>query len=298
MARSQEVAVSADLSLEHNQLLPDEKMYLKLTVANRSGQELKLGSVSNWLAFTVLGEKNAVVEQLLDDYDYCTNAPSVPTGSTASCVFNLTPYFNFRQPGNYTIKATIKIPEWQQEVGVAPVAFSIIKGVRLQNIPYTDQAVGVPLMRNGSNQPPEVRKFYLERSDVPGNMQLFVRLTDGTGNHTKRLVPIGPYFSFTPPDVKMDHYNNLHVLHQTSGQKFTYCVIDTLGLMLERQTYEDRGQRPVLRGDDKGEVSVADGVRVLASTDLPPPQINLPVPSPNTNSPVPSTITNSPAGRR
>ncbi len=297
MARSQAVAVSADLSLEHNQLLPDEKMYLKLTVANRSGQDLKLGTVSNWLTFTILGEKNAVVEQLLDDCDYCTNAPTVPTGSTASCVFNLTPYFNFRQPGTYTIKATIKIPEWQQEVNVAPVAFSIVKGVRLQNIPYTDQAVGVPLMRNGSNQPPEVRKFYLERSDVTGNMQLFVRLTDGTGDHTKRLIPIGPYFSFTPPDVKMDHFNNLHVLHQTSGHRFTYCVIDTLGLILERQTYEDTGQRPVLRGDEKGDVTVAGGARVVVDTDLPPPQREAPVPSPNTNPPVPSTNTISPGAR-
>ena len=32
------------MSLEENQLLPDEKMHLKLSLENRSGTELKLGT--------------------------------------------------------------------------------------------------------------------------------------------------------------------------------------------------------------------------------------------------------------
>ena len=39
-----------------------------------------------------------------------------------------------------------------------------------------------------------------------------------------RLVPLGPFFSYSEPDVKLDMYNDLHVLHQTDAKKFTYCV--------------------------------------------------------------------------
>jgi hypothetical protein len=103
-------------------------------------------------------------------------------------------------------------------------------------------------------------------------MKLFVRLTDATGSHTMRLVPIGPYFSFGQPDVKLDRANDLHVLHQTGAQLFTYCVINTLGQILERQTYQYTDQRPSLRGDTGGGVVVFGGRRVETDSDLPPPQ--------------------------
>jgi hypothetical protein len=122
-------------------------------------------------------------------------------------------------------------------------------------------------------------------------MNLFVRLTDGTGNRTTRLVLIGPYVSYTAPDTMMDRYNNFHVLHQTGAQLFTYCVLDTLGQILERQTYQYTDQRPVLRGDDKGGVVVTGGVRVVTTTDLPPPQIEAPSATATGN-------TNMPGGRR
>lgn len=269
--------MSADLSLEQSQLLPDEKMYLRLTIQNRSGADLLLGTVSNWLTFTVLGEKNALVDQLRDDYDYAAGETNVPAGLSASRDFNLTPYFNFRQPGRYTVKATIKIPQWQGEVMTQPVAFTIVNGIRLGNMP--DLSVGVPLLHSASNQPPEIRKYFLERSDANGGMKLFVRLTDASGGRTLRLTPIGPFFSYTQPNVMLDRYNQLNVLHQTGAQVFTYCVIDTQGQILERQTYQYTDQRPVLRGDGKGGVVVFGGARVVTASDLPPAEPASPAPS-------------------
>ena len=83
-------------------------------------------------------------------------------------------------------------------------------------------------------------------------MKLYVRLTDASGSRTLRLVPLGLYFAFSEPDVKLDRFNNLHVLHQTDAKKFTYCVIDTLGQILERQTYQYTNERPFLRADADG----------------------------------------------
>lgn len=157
LARSQGVAVSAELSLEQNQLLPDEKMLLKLRVENRSGQDLKLGTESNWLTFTVLGEKNTVAAPLGTDQDYLEGETNVPAGMSASREFNLTPHFDFHQPGRYSVKATIRIPQWHQEIAVPAVTFTVVKGIRLANLPDLDTPVGVPFLQGRDNQPPEVR---------------------------------------------------------------------------------------------------------------------------------------------
>jgi len=285
LARSQGVAVSADLSLEQNQLLPDEKMLLKLSIQNRSGQDLILGTESNWLTFTVLGEKNAEALAMGTDHEYLQGEANVPAGMSASREFNLTPHFDFRQPGRYSVKATIRIPQWHEEIAVPPVSFTIVKGIRLANLPDIDMPVGVPFLRGEANQPPEIRRYFLERSDATAGAKLYVRLTDAAGSRTERLVPLGPFFSYSQPDAKLDRYNDLHVLHQTGARVSTYCVIDTLGQILERQTYQYTDQRPVLRADGKGGVVVAGGARVVSASDLPPPQEQSSLPPPNPNFP-------------
>ena len=285
LARSQGVAVSAELSLEQNQLLPDEKMLLKLRVENRSGQDLKLGTESNWLTFTVLGEKNTVAAPLGTDQDYLEGETNVPAGMSASREFNLTPHFDFHQPGRYSVKATIRIPQWHQEIAVPAVTFTVVKGIRLANLPDLDTPVGVPFLQGRDNQPPEVRKYFLERTDATVGAKLYVRLTDAAGSQTVRLVPIGPFLSYSQPDVKLDMYNDLHVLHQTGARMSTYCVVDTLGQILERQTYQFTDKRPALRADGKGGVVVAGGARVISASDLPPAQDESSLPPPNPNFP-------------
>jgi hypothetical protein len=270
LARAQGVAVFATLSLDEKQLLPDEKMHLKLTIENRSGQELKLGTTNDWLTFTVLGERNRPVAPIGADRIYIEGEASVPAGESASREFNLTPYFDFRQPGRYTVKATIKIPQWQQEVAAQETTFTIVNGIRLVNLP--DLEVGVPLLQPRSNEPPVIHRYRLERSDAVSGMKLYLRLTDATGSQTLRLVPLGLYFSYSAPELKLDRFNDLHVLHQTDAKMFTYCVVDTLGQILERQTYQYTSQRPALRAETDGTVAVTGGARVMSPTDLPPPE--------------------------
>lgn len=269
-ALAQSIGVFATLNVEEKQLLPDEKMHLKLTVENRSGRDLKLGTTSDWLTFTVLGERKSVVSPIGTNHVYIEGETNVPQGESASREFNLTPYFDFRQPGRYTVKATIKIPEWQREVAAQEASFDIVSGLAVANLP--DLEVGVPLLQPRGNQPPQIRRYRLEKSDATAGAKLYVRLTDATGSQTLRLVPLGPYFSYSEPAVKLDGFNNLHVLHQTDAKMFTCCVINPLGQVLERQTYRYTNERPTLRAETDGTVVVAGGEREISESDLPPPE--------------------------
>ena len=285
LARSQGSALSAEMSLEQNQLLPDEKMHLKLSILNRSGADLKLGTESDWITFSVAGEKNALVPELGTNHVYIDGEFTLPAGQSASREFNLTPYFDIRQPGRYTVKAAIKIPQWGQAIRVPETSFTIVSGTRLENLPELGQPVGVPLLSGQGNQPPEIRRYYMEKSDAAAGTKLYVRLTDASGGKTLRLVPLGPFFSYINPEVKLDRYNDLHVLHQTDAKAFSYCVIDTLGQILERQTYQYTDRRPSLRADGQGGVVVAGGARVVSASDLPPTEKPAPVSSANASFP-------------
>ena len=266
-----------ELSLAQDQLLPDEKMHLKVTIQNQSGQNLKLGTESDYINFTVLDEKQNPVPPLGTNQVYTDGEVTIPSGETATREFNLTPAFDFRRPGHYSMKASVRVAQWHRDIPAAsPATFTINQGTPLANMPNLQG--GVPLLRGPSNAPPEVRRFILEKGDTGGGVNLYVRLLDSAG-HTVRLIPAGPYFGFSSPEVRLDQYTSLHLLHQTAAKYFSYYVIDALGQILERQTYEYRDARPVLQSDGTGGVTVAGGIRKLTENDLPPNEKETAIPA-------------------
>jgi hypothetical protein len=132
--------------------------------------------------------------------------------------------------------------------------------------------VGLPPAPGATNQAPEVRRYFLQKVSLESGLKLYFQLTDATGARTLRAFPIGPMTSFSDPEVQIDKFSNLHVLHQTGAQSFNYSVINALGQLLDRQTYEYTGTRPTLRSDNAGGVMVSGGVRRISSTDIPPPE--------------------------
>jgi hypothetical protein len=264
-ARCQVNGVTAAMSLAQDELLPDEDMQLKVRIENRSGQDLVLGQDNHWIVFTVTGENNKLIEQLADSA--VSNKFTLSSGQMCACTFNLTPYFNFRAPGHYTVTAAFKVPQWNQEIACKPTSFAIVNGIRLGKIP--DMQVGVPLPPGASNSVPEGRRYFLEKADLGSGSKLYFQLTDATGGRTLKVFPIGRMLDFSDPEVQLDKFNNLHVLHQTYARTFNYCVINPLGQILDRQTYEYTTTRPKL-SFSKGEVSVAGGARQLSTNDIPP----------------------------
>ena len=271
LAYSQKGGVTVNLNLAQNQLLPDEKMHLKVTIENQSGQEIKLGTESDYITFVVLDEKQIAVAPLGTNQVYTEGEISIPSGKNATREFNLTSAFDFARPGHYSIKATVRIRQWQTDVSSQqPATFTIIPGTPVANVPLLQG--GVPLLHTASNEMPEVRRFLLEKADTGSGMRLYVRITDPSGGHTIRLVPVGPYFGYSTPDAQLDQFTALHLLHQTGAKDFAYYVIDALGQILERQTFQYVDTRPGLQKDATGGVVVTGGVRKISESDLPPAQ--------------------------
>jgi hypothetical protein len=266
LARAQDNGVTAVLSLTQKQLLPDEDMDLKVHIENRSGQDIDLGKDADWITFTVTGDNNTLVQQLGETS--LAHEFTLRSAEGGTCSFNLTPYFNFRAPGHYTIAATIKIPQWNQKVPCKPVTFSVVNGMRLAKVP--DLQVGVPPLPGAPNAAPVVRRYFLQKVDLgDAGLKLYFQLTDSTGAKTLKVFPLGRMNSLSDPQVQIDRQSNLHVLNQTGARAFSYYVVNPEGELLYRQTYEYTSTKPKLATGDWGEVKVEGGLRRVSENDFP-----------------------------
>jgi hypothetical protein len=260
-----QTGVKVDLNLDQDQFLPDEDVWVTLRVSNRSGQTLELGKEADWVTFTIQRDNNTIAVRLGDMP--VAGEFSVNSGQYAARRFNVTPWFNFRQPGRYRVTATTKVPQWGSEVASRPASFSVMNGVPLANLPNLE--FGVP--SGASNAVPEVRKYVLQKAAYLKELKLYFRLTDASGERTFRVYPIGTLVSFSKPEAQIDRASNLHVLHQYGAREFSYSVINPEGQTIAHQTYEYTMSRPVLRADADGKIFVSGGARRFAASDLPSP---------------------------
>lgn len=258
--------VTGELKIEQTQFMPDEDMQVKVRVVNRSGQDLTLGQEDDWVVFSIQGEKGSIVGKLADIP--AAGAFTLHSSQAGSRSFNLAPYFDFHRAGRYTIGATIKIPQWSQAISCKQVSVNIADGVRVPNVP--EVVVGVPPINGDTNEAPEVRKYILQEASTETGSKLYLRLTDATGGRTFRVVPIDRLLSFSHPEAQVDRYSNMHIINQTGAKSFSYYVINPLGQLLERQTYDYTQTRPTLRNGDDGMIIVSGGIRRFTDKDIPP----------------------------
>lgn len=258
--------ITVEVTQEQDQFLPAESIPVAVRITNRSGRDLHLGSDEDWLTFSLESRKSEVVSKL-------SEVPVVgefvlESSRVATKRVDLAPYFVLDRPGRYSITATVKIKDWNQNIRSEPRNFDIIEGARLW-----EQDIGVPGSGSETNSSPEVRKFILQQANyLKSQLRLYVRLTDASGSRTFRVFPIGALVSFGRPEPQVDKFSNLHVLCQEGSHSFRYTVVNPDGEIIVRQTYDYVDRRPRLVPDAEGKVLIMGGVRRLTAKDVPPPK--------------------------
>jgi hypothetical protein len=257
--------VSAELKLDSEEYLPGEALQLMVRVMNRSGQVVSFGADQNWLTISMTTDKGSPCPKL-DDMPV-QGEFSLQSGEAGTKTVNPTPYYDFRTIGRYRVSATVRIPQWGQEITCKPVSFTIGSGVPILNL--ANLQIGVPLAPGATNKVPEMRSYTLLKVSSLKEVKLYFKLADSRGK-TLRVFPIARMTSFSEPEGQIDRYNNLHVLHQIGARTFNYCVLSPEGRWVARQTYLYAGSRPVLRMTEDGLIRVVGGARKLSENDYPP----------------------------
>lgn len=256
--------VTVEVALNQDQFLPGEAIPVSVKISNRAGQKLTFGTEADWLTFAIESRDGLVVPKIGE-------APVIGQFELESAErgtkhVDIAPYFAVRQPGRYSVMATIHIKEWgDQSVNSQPKEFNIMEGAKLW-----EQDFGVPIPPGTKNAVPEVRKYVLQQANyLKGKLRLYLRLTDTTGVKVFKVVPIGMILSFSRPEPRIDKFSNLHLLYQNWAHSFSYTVFNPDGEILEQQTYDYADVRPHLYVDEDGRISVVGGVRRVTSNGSP-----------------------------
>jgi len=253
--------VELEVVMDQTEFLAKESVPIALKIRNHSGQTLRFGT-NDWLTYLVEARSGFVVEKLGDpptDHKF-----EVETSHVATQRADLAPYFNLGRSGHYTLTATVKLEDWGVEINSPPVEFNVISGVRVW-----EQAFGVPPANPNSHEPPEVRKYILQRAAYLKHLRLYLRVTDATESTVFKVRPIGPMTSFSDPQTRLDTQNNLHLLYEESARTYRYSVITPDGDIIRRRQYFYIDRPAKLERDQSGEVSVIGAMRHVTSDDIP-----------------------------
>ena len=262
--------VTTEVTLDQDQFLAGETLLAAVRITNRSGQTLHLGAEQDWLSFSVESRDDAVVAKLGEVP--VAGKFDLDSSQKATKRVDLAPYFSLGQPGRYAVTATVRIKAWDAEITSRPKEFHIIEGTKLW-----EQEIGIPRTGEGSNATPEVRKYTLQEANyLRGELRLYLRVTDGSGEKIFRTCAIGTLLSFSRPEAQVDKLSNLHVLYQSGAQAFSYNVFNTEGDLVTRQTYDYIQTHPRLQADAEGKISVVGGVRRVTTKDRPVPKAAAP----------------------
>jgi hypothetical protein len=252
--------IAVEIVMEQEQFLREESVPVKVRVTNHSGQTLRLGTDNEWLSFAIESLDGTVVSKIADVP--VTGEFLLESAHVATRKVDLMPGFDLTQAGRYTVTATVRIKEWNDETASKTKQFEIVRGTKLW-----EQEFGIPTAAG----PPEVRKYVLQQASYRKQLRLYVRLTDVSENKVIRVFPIGPLVSFGRPEAQVDQTSFLHVLFQTGARSFLFQMLSPEGDVVLRQTYDYTTTRPVLRVTEEGRIYVGGGARRPTATDIPAP---------------------------
>jgi len=257
IARAQ---VEVEVVMDQTEFLSKESVPIAVKIHNHSGQPLRFGT-NGWLNYLVEARSGYIVEKNGDpptDHKFQVEPSHVATQHS-----DLEPYFNIARSGQYIVTATVKLDDWNQEVSSTPVTFTVISGVKIW-----EQTFGVP-SSSTNHEPPEVRKYVLQRAAYLKHLRLYLRLTDESESTVYRVQPIGGITSFSEPQTRLDVRNNLHLLYEESARTYRYVVFNPNGSTIKRRQYYYVDRPAKLDMNDEGEISVVNALRHPAPDDVP-----------------------------
>lgn len=252
--------VQIEVIADQKTFLPSESMVVGVRISNLSGQSLRLGLDNDWVTFTVQGQQQKSVMRLMEMPVAGAFTSEPATRSTVR--FDLAPYFDLSRPGNYTVTATVRVPELDATFSSPPKKFDITRGTDLW-----EQEFGVP---GSPESGPIFRKYSLVQANHLGQLKLYVRVSEANGQVLK-VYPLSPLVGASRPEHQIDRESNLHVLNQGGAKAFVYCVVSPDGELRVRQTY-DAVSRVRIAVDLEGKFGVIGGVRRVTANDIPAPK--------------------------
>jgi hypothetical protein len=262
--RAQSHGVEVRLVMDESVFLPGEEIPVGVKISNLSGRPLTFGALTNWLTFHIETRGGELVDRLAEMP--VRGEFTLDSAKAATTWWNVQPYFALDAAGSYVVMVDVRLPEWKERVLSDGLRFIIQPSRSLWEVSF-----GVPPPPGQPDAEPEVRRYALQSATRRDERRLYARVSDETGSRIYRVVPLDRLLSFSHPVQQLDSLSQLHVIFQTGGSTYTYCVVNPAGRLVVRQRHEiTPGSRPRLVKTVDGRIEVTGGRRVPALSDIPP----------------------------
>lgn len=263
--------VVINMQMNQNIFLQFESVFAKITFRNLSAHALAFGErkgLRGTLRFDInhlSGRGTSYVPPISP-----ANMPSlvgviIPPGSTHEVIFRVSDYYDFRKPGNYTIKAVLFHPQLRSGYESATRSIKVTVGQKV----WGPVSVGIP--ESGKTKTPtdpmtgtkkiQTRNYSIV-SYYTGRVSLYALVIDDKDRTylVKRIgFDLGPELK---PKCEIDFLSRLNIMIAASPNVFAYYQYNVDGVLEQKQVYIKSSTTPTLVLDSKTGVVMPAGGRV------------------------------------
>lgn len=245
----------------------NERVIVSVSIRNNSDQLAVLANEKNWIQFTVTRGKGVPVPKRDNPSD--GDVWVLKAGGVVGREFRLDSFFDFSEPGEYTVLAFIVVPNWgNKKIEAFPARFQVVRGHDVATLER-----GVSTARGGLA--PEVRRYTLQKARINGKLFMYARVSDNNSPNFKvyNVMALGTMIQMPRRDLgfEIDASGIIHVFFQCHARNYLYCTINPGGELIGRQMYAGdniRG-RPLMRKTVRGGVEISGGQPIVSTWDFP-----------------------------
>lgn len=245
--------IQAELKPDRTLYIAHEPITATLTIVNRAGQDLVFGDSNgmSWLDFSITDNRGHLVTPVrrgLNERPIVLSA-----GQTYKHKVVINKLYPMAKIGIYRVKASITFPQINRVFDTKPVSVQVTEGQAMWS-----QIVGVPQGYPGAG----TYREYSLMTYYHGarNKALYFRLKNSDSGQVLKTYPIGDYMEVRKPQYLIDRQNQLHILHLSTPKVYKYTIIGVDGDPVRQMNfYEKATNRPILKGNESGEVAVVGG---------------------------------------
>jgi hypothetical protein len=174
----------------------------------------------------------------------------IPVRESWSGSFILSDAYDMRQEGPYTVRARV---DAAGEAFIAPRVFvDVVPGLEIMSLRSLAKAQGETLRLH------RLMSVNRDRGEF-----LLLRIDDPEGGICYAVQSLGRIIRARPPRLEVDGDFNVHILHQTSPERFYHHVFSPNGRLISRRNYSGDGSAIGLEQTPEGRLIVTGGATSL-----------------------------------
>ncbi len=251
-ASAAEAQIQVELKFKRLQYIAHEPVYATVKITNLAGRDVDLRDQDGqrWFGFEVTAGDNRLIAPAGQQEP---EAPlHIGAGQTVTRKINLTPVYPVHDFGTYHVRGNIFFADLNKFFYSQTKVFQITDARAVWQ-----RTVGSPDGQPGAG---ETRTYSLLSNRFADHTSLYVRVEDKTRGVVFNTYSLGRVIAYDEPQAELDRANQLHVLHCSAPQTWSYSHIDVNGSLLKHSTFMQTKSQPHLRHAANGAIAVHGGM--------------------------------------